>query len=193
MEPFKKLQSRAVPLLIDNVDTDQIIPARFLKQTTRDGFGNNLFRDWRYDTNGTPRIDFVLNDPEITGDILLAGDNFGCGSSREHAVWALSDYGFKTVISTSFADIFKNNALNNGLLPIEVSKDFYSGIIQEVEQNRRAEIAIDLENQSVEINGKKETFEIDEFKKFCILEGKDEFALLIDAKEEITNYETSRK
>lgn len=190
MEAFTHISSALVPLFIDNVDTDQIIPARFLKQTSREGFGENLFRDWRYDSNNTPKTEFVLNDPAFKGSILLAGDNFGCGSSREHAVWALADYGFKAVISTSFADIFKNNALNNGVLPIEVTAEFYEIIKLTIKESPTSKMTVDLQNQVIEINSQKMKFEVDAFKKLCLIQGKDEFAFLVDIKEEIAEFET---
>ena len=151
MEKFTRLQQTAIPLEIENVDTDQIIPARFLKATDRKGFGDNLFRDWRYDNNNNPISDFILNDPTYTGPILIAGNNFGCGSSREHAAWALTDYGFKVVISSFFADIFKGNALNNGLLPIQVNKEQLQTIFEAMKENPKCEFIIDLEQQIVEI------------------------------------------
>src|SRR5690349_12113333 len=146
-EKFITLQSTAVPLSIENIDTDQIIPARFLKATTREGFGENLFRDWRYNEAGSPKTDFVLNDPTFSGKILVGGKNFGCGSSREHAAWALYDYGFRVVISSFFADIFKNNALNNALLPVQVSDSFLKKIFSIVEKNPKSEITVDLQQQ----------------------------------------------
>ncbi|MFK7757144.1 MAG: 3-isopropylmalate dehydratase small subunit [Flavobacteriales bacterium] len=190
MEAFTQISSSLVPLFVDNIDTDQIIPARFLKQTSREGFGENLFRDWRFDSNNQPKTEFILNNPSVKGNILLAGDNFGCGSSREHAVWALADYGFRAVISTSFADIFKNNALNNGVLPIEVSSEFYEIIKQTIEENPTSLMTIDLENQIIKINSQKMKFEVDAFKKLCMMQGKDEFAFLVDIKEEIAQFET---
>lgn len=192
MEAVSKIKSSLVPLLMDNVDTDQIIPARFLKQTTREGFGENLFRDWRFDVNGNPKKGFSLNDEKYKGHVLLAGDNFGCGSSREHAAWALYDYGFRAVISTSFADIFKNNALNNGLLPIEVSKDLHARMTQSIQMNEQEEVYIDLEEQYVVFGGRQEKFKVDSFKKMCLLHGKDEFAFLLDLKNEIKEFEHAR-
>src|ERR1700761_7799604 len=144
MQPLKKIHSTFVPLSIENIDTDQIIPARFLKATTRDGFGNNLFRDWRFDNEDNPKTDFVLNDPNFSGKILVAGKNFGCGSSREHAAWAISDYGFDAVVSSFFADIFKGNALNNGLLPVQVSDEFLKKIFDAVTADNHAEIEVNL-------------------------------------------------
>src|SRR5882757_8335173 len=168
-EKFTTLVSHAVPLPMENIDTDQIIPARFLKATTREGFGDNLFRDWRYDAAGTPVNDFVLNDPKYTGKILIAGKNFGCGSSREHAAWAIHDFGFRVVISSFFADIFKNNALNNSLLPVVVSEAFLKILFDAVQQNPRTMITADLEEQMVAVNGQYEEFEINLYKKTCLL------------------------
>src|SRR5690606_30016013 len=152
-EKFITLKSRAIPLPIENIDTDQIIPARFLKATTREGFGENLFRDWRYTSDDTPNPDFVMNNPKYSGKILVAGKNFGCGSSREHAAWAIYDAGLRVVISSFFADIFKNNALNNGLLPVQVSDQFLKTIFGKVALDKNIELTVDLENQKVEIGG----------------------------------------
>src|SRR6056297_469541 len=149
IEKFITLRSTAVPISIENVDTDQIIPARFLKATTREGFGDNLFADWRYDKSGIPKKDFVLNDPTYSGQVLVAGQNFGSGSSREHAAWAIVGYGFKTVISSFFADIFKSNSLNNGLLPVQVSKEFLEVLFQAIEKDPNTKVEIDLENQKI--------------------------------------------
>src|SRR5476651_2039513 len=159
---FKHIQTSVVPLPIENIDTDQIIPARFLKATTRDGFGNNLFRDWRFDGDDNPKRDFILNNPNFSGRILVAGKNFGCGSSREHAAWAIADYGFDAVVSSFFADIFKGNALNNGLLPVQVSDAFLSKLFDAVFADDKAEIEVDLEDQFIKISatGEKESFEI---------------------------------
>lgn len=190
MEAFTQISSSLVPLFVDNIDTDQIIPARFLKQTSREGFGENLFRDWRFDSKNQPKTEFILNNPTVKGSILLAGDNFGCGSSREHAVWALADYGFRAVISTSFADIFKNNALNNGVLPIEVTTEFYELIKQTIQDDPSSKMTIDLENQIIDIQSNEMKFEVDAFKKLCMMQGKDEFAFLVDIKEEIAQFET---
>ncbi len=193
MEKFISLTTTAVPLSIENIDTDQIIPARFLKATTRDGFGENLFRDWRYNSDNTPK-DFVLNDKKYSGKILAAGKNFGCGSSREHAAWAIHDAGFKVVISSFFADIFKNNALNNGLLPITVSPEFLQKIFNAVEANPKAEIKVDLENQIVQIvaSGEKEAFEINAYKKVCMINGFDNIDYLLSIKDKIKEYEAKR-
>jgi len=189
MEPFKKIDSTAVPLLIENIDTDQIIPARFLKATSREGFGDNLFRDWRFNKDETPKADFPLNNPTYSGEVLLAGSGFGCGSSREHAAWAIFDYGFRAIISVKFADIFKNNALNNGLLPIEVSEAFFEELTHCNAEKPTTKIQVDLENQTVSFNGKMTDFKIDTFKKQCILEGKDELDYLIDKKNRIKEFE----
>src|SRR5580698_605136 len=165
------IKSTTVPLNMENVDTDQIIPARFLKATTRDGFGENLFRDWRYNSDGQPKIDFVLNDPTYHGKILVAAKNFGCGSSREHAAWAIKDHGFDVVVSSFFADIFKNNALNNFLLPITVSDEFLQKIFTAIENNPETEIEVNLEKQTITLitSGEQEKFEINNYKKTCLL------------------------
>jgi 3-isopropylmalate/(R)-2-methylmalate dehydratase small subunit len=188
MQAFKTLTSTFVPIAIENIDTDQIIPARFLKATTRDGFGKNLFRDWRYDNNGNPKPDFILNKPEYSGSILVAGKNFGCGSSREHAAWSVLDYGFRAVVSSFFADIFKNNALNNGVLPVQVSEEFLQKIFQ---QDKDSTLTIDLENQNIRINatGEEETFEINNYKKTCMINGYDDIDYLISLKDEIAQFE----
>lgn len=189
-EGFKNITSRFVPLQNENVDTDQIIPARFLKATTKDGFGKNLFRDWRYqnDNEATPKPDFVLNQSKYKGDILVAGKNFGCGSSREHAAWSIVDYGFKVVVSSFFADIFKNNALNNGLLPITVSEEFIQKIFA---QTNEATLSVDLEAQTITIDatGEKESFEINAYKKTCMINGYDDIDYLINSINEIENFE----
>src|SRR6187549_3149654 len=180
MKALQKIQTRFVPLPMENVDTDQIIPARFLKATTRDGFGKNLFRDWRYENNdeAQPKKDFVLNQPQYSGEILVAGKNFGCGSSREHAAWALQDYGFKAVVSSFFADIFKNNALNNGVLPVKVSDEFLAEIFA---LGNEATISIDVAAQTITIDatGAQETFDINTYKKTCLLNGYDDIDYLI--------------
>lgn len=189
-EKFTLLKSTAVPLSIENIDTDQIIPARFLKATTREGFGENLFRDWRYSETGSPKTEFALNNPKYSGKILVAGKNFGCGSSREHAAWALFDYGFRVVISSFFADIFKNNALNNALLPIQVSDSFLKKILDTVEKNASAKITIDLENQTVTLdNGLSESFEINLYKKACLINGYDDIDYLLNLREEIREFD----
>ncbi|MCR9287033.1 MAG: 3-isopropylmalate dehydratase small subunit [Bacteroidetes bacterium] len=191
---FNNYTSTCVPLPMENVDTDQIIPARFLKATSREGFGDNLFRDWRYLKGETKNEDFVLNNPIYQGEILVAGKNFGCGSSREHAAWALDDYGFKVVISSFFADIFKGNALNNGLLPIQVSDEFLAEIFEQIEANPKTEIKIDLESQIVKIVEKQKVmnFEINTFKKTCLLNGYDDIDYIISQKEAIEAFEKNR-
>lgn len=188
---FKHLQTSVVPLPIENIDTDQIIPARFLKATTREGFGNNLFRDWRFDENDQPKADFVLNHPTYSGKILVAGKNFGCGSSREHAAWAISDYGFDVVVSSFFADIFKGNALNNGLLPIQVSDEFLKKIFDTVYEDAHAQIEVDLENQFIKIasTGEQESFEINPYKKACLLNGYDDIDYILSNKQLVEEYE----
>ena len=190
-EKFIRLETSVVPLPVENVDTDQIIPARFLKATTRDGFGENLFRDWRYDANNQPVKSFVLNNHAYSGKILVSGKNFGSGSSREHAAWAIFDYGFRAVVSSFFADIFKNNALNNGLLPVQVSPDFLSKIFAEVEKNPNTNVCIDLEKQEISLQstGEKESFEINQYKKTCLLNGYDDIDYLLSIKDEIDEYE----
>ena len=190
MQKLVVIKSRAVPLPVENIDTDQIIPARFLKSIDKKGFGNNLFRDWRYHVHTQePNADFVLNKPEYSGEILVAGNNFGCGSSREHAAWALTDYGFKVVISSFFADIFKGNALNNGLLPVKVSEVFLKEILEGITENSESEIMIDVEQQSVTFGGKTENFEIDSYKKICLLNGYDDIDFLISRKQAIKEFE----
>lgn len=191
---FSVLRSTGVPLPIENVDTDQIIPARFLKATKREGFGENLFRDWRYDKEGTPIAEFVLNNPEYSGEILVAGKNFGCGSSREHAAWAIADYGFRAVVSSFFADIHKNNELNNFVLPVVVSEGFLSNLFESIENNPKTIITIDLPQQTItnESTGEQETFEINPYKKECLLEGLDDIDYLIKNREEIEKFEKER-
>lgn len=194
MKKFEKLTSTVVPLPIENIDTDQIIPARFLKATTRDGFGNNLFRDWRYDNNDQPKADFVMNNPTYSGKILVAGKNFGCGSSREHAAWAIQDYGFDVVISSFFADIFKGNALNNGVLPIQVSDEFLDTIFQAVTKNPNTELVIDLENETVLLTetGAQVSFEINPYKKSCLINGYDDIDFILNNKDLIEEYEQAK-
>lgn len=191
MEKFIKLTSTAVPLPIENIDTDQIIPARFLKVTNKIGFGNNLFRDWRFDKNDNPIKKFVLNDTIYSGSILVAGDNFGCGSSREHAAWALTDYGFKVIVSSYFADIFKGNALNNALLPILVSPQFLATLFISIQENPKANLIVDLENQTISIENTNlsEKFEIDPYKKICMINGFDDIDFLINNKDKIEEFE----
>ena len=188
-EKFTTLKSTAVPLPNENVDTDQIIPARFLKATTREGFGENLFRDWRYDSNNQPISNFVLNDSSFTGKILVAGKNFGCGSSREHAAWAIYDYGFRVVVSSFFADIFKNNALNNSLLPVVVSDAFLKSLLDAIQKNPSLEVTVDLENQFIEFDGKKESFEINPYKKSCLINGYDDIDYLLSLDKEIREFD----
>ncbi|GLB52281.1 3-isopropylmalate dehydratase small subunit [Neptunitalea chrysea] len=192
MEKFVKLHTTAIPLPIENIDTDQIIPARFLKATNKIGFGNNLFRDWRYDKEDNPKEDFVLNSTTYTGSILVAGDNFGCGSSREHAAWALTDYGFKVIVSSYFADIFKGNALNNGLLPVQVSPDFLHLILEAIQNNPATQVTVDLENQTISFNETSESFEIDAYKKMCMVNGYDDIDFLISKKEQIEAFEAQK-
>lgn len=191
MEKFQTLTSTYVPLPIENVDTDQIIPARFLKATNKDGFGDNLFADWRYNKDGSPKEDFVLNNPTYSGEILVAGKNFGSGSSREHAAWAVAGYGFKAVVSSFFADIFKNNALNNGVLPVIVSPEFLSEIFNSVNNNPKVTLTIDLEKQTITNNetGKTESFEINPYKKECLLKGLDDIDYLLSKKDLTTKFE----
>ena len=192
MEKFEKITSRAVPLPVENVDTDQIIPARFLKATDRKGFGDNLFRDWRYDEQNKPKQDFVLNDAKYQGSILIAGKNFGSGSSREHAAWALSDYGFRVVVSSFFADIFKNNALNNGLLPVQVSDEFLSLLLEKVAAGPGEEIHVDLEAQEIRLasTGEAEHFEINPYKKQCLQNGYDDIDYLLSILDKVAAYES---
>ncbi|MCS6973624.1 MAG: 3-isopropylmalate dehydratase small subunit [Cyclobacteriaceae bacterium] len=191
-EKFLKLVSTAVPLPVENIDTDQIIPARFLKATIREGFGENLFRDWRFDEQGNPKPGFVLNNPKYSGRILVAGKNFGCGSSREHAAWALYDYGFRAILSSFFADIFRNNALNNALLPVQVSDDFLQRIFRIVEQDPSSKITIDLENQQVVLpDGTSSSFDINPYKKVCLMNGYDDIDYLLSLRDEIAAFEKS--
>jgi 3-isopropylmalate/(R)-2-methylmalate dehydratase small subunit len=194
IEKFTTLVSRCVPLPIENVDTDQIIPARFLKATTREGFGENLFRDWRYDKSGNPKEDFVLNGDRYSGKILVTGKNFGSGSSREHAAWAIKDYGFRAVVSSFFADIFKGNAMNNGLLPVQVSDSFLQQIFEKVEADPSAELKIDLENQNVSLPALaiSEHFEINAYKKNCMINGYDDIDYLLSLKTTIDEWEKNK-
>jgi 3-isopropylmalate/(R)-2-methylmalate dehydratase small subunit len=173
------------------VDTDQIIPARFLKATTKDGFGDNLFYDWRYEKDGSPKADFVLNNPAYSGTVLVAGKNFGSGSSREHAAWAIAGYGFKAVVSSFFADIFRGNSLNNGVLPVQVSENFLAGLFKAVDADNKAEVKIDLENQTITnvTTGESESFDINSYKKNCLLNGYDDIDYLLSLSEEIEAYE----
>ncbi|MDR2936516.1 MAG: 3-isopropylmalate dehydratase small subunit [Rikenellaceae bacterium] len=191
---FEKLVSSAVPLKVENVDTDQIIPARFLKAVAREGFGDNLFRDWRYDGQGSPVALFPMNDKRYNGQILVAGKNFGSGSSREHAAWAIYDGGFNVVVSSFFADIFKNNALNNGLLPVQVSETFLEKIFEAIEADPATQFEIDLENQNLTIvsSGEKTNFDIDAYKKQCLLNGYDDVDYLVSIRGEIEKFEQVR-
>ncbi|MEO5681511.1 MAG: 3-isopropylmalate dehydratase small subunit [Chitinophagaceae bacterium] len=187
------IHSSAVPLNMENVDTDQIIPARFLKATSRDGFGKNLFRDWRYenDDESKPKMDFPLNDPKYKGQILVAAKNFGCGSSREHAAWAIKDAGFDVVVSSFFADIFKNNSLNNFLLPVTVSEDFLQQLFDAIEKDPSAALEVNLQDQTITLpaSGAQETFDINNYKKTCLLNGYDDIDYLLSMKDEINEFE----
>lgn len=189
------ITSCAVPLQVENVDTDQIIPARFLKATSRKGFGDNLFRDWRYDKDGMPIADFVLNDPKYSGKILVAGKNFGCGSSREHAAWAIHDYGFRVVVSSFFADIHKNNELNNFVLPVVVSEEFLKELFDTITANPDAQITVNLPEQTITnmATGHSESFEINPYKKHCLINGLDDIEYLLSRKEDIEKWESSAK
>ncbi len=189
-DKFTILRSTAVPMPIENVDTDQIIPARFLKATERKGFGDNLFRDWRYESDGTPKKDFVLNNPIYSGKILVAGKNFGSGSSREHAAWAIYDYGFRCVVSSFFADIFKNNSLNIGILPVQVSPEFLDKIFTAIESDPKAEIEVNLETQTISIpaTGESESFDINSYKKHNLMNGYDDIDYLQAMKDEIKTF-----
>ncbi|MCB2375960.1 3-isopropylmalate dehydratase small subunit [Hymenobacter sp. BT635] len=195
MEKFQTLRSGVVPLPIENVDTDQIIPARFLKATTREGFGQNLFADWRYQPDGQPKADFVLNNPRYQGQILLAGKNFGCGSSREHAAWALYDAGFKVVISSYFADIFRGNALNTGLLPLQVSDEVLQGLFRQIELEPETQLVVDLPSQTLSVPVWDATigFELDAYKKECLINGYDDIDYLVSQRDAIKTYEQLRK
>jgi len=188
MKAFTTIISTFVPVPMENIDTDQIIPARFLKGITKDGFGQNLFRDWRYESDGTPKRDFILNNPNYSGNILVAGKNFGCGSSREHAAWAIQGAGFDAVVSSFFADIFKNNALNNGVLPVQVSDDFLNKIF---ELGNTSTLTVDLPEQKIIINetGEFENFEISNYKKTCMINGYDDITYLLSIKDEIEEFE----
>lgn len=194
MEKFTTLTSRAIPLAIENVDTDQIIPARFLKATDKQGFGDNVFRDWRFDKHGNINKDFSLNNYKYSGSILVAGDNFGCGSSREHAAWALVGYGFKVIVSSFFADIFKGNALNNGLLPVQVSEGFLKKLLETIVVKPETQMVVDLENQTISISNSEvsEAFEIDAYKKTCMINGYDDIDYLLSKKEEIEAFEAEK-
>lgn len=191
MEKFTTLTSRAIPLAIENIDTDQIIPARFLKATDKQGFGDNVFRDWRFYKNGELNEDFSLNNPTYSGSILVAGDNFGCGSSREHAAWALVGFGFKVIVSSFFADIFKGNSLNNGLLPVQVSESFLKVLLETVETQPETQIEVNLDTQIISISNSdiSESFEIDPYKKTCMINGYDDIDYLLSKKEQIEAFE----
>jgi 3-isopropylmalate/(R)-2-methylmalate dehydratase small subunit len=195
MEKFTTLSSTAIPLDIENVDTDQIIPARFLKATDRKGFGENAFRDWRFYKDGTQNTEFILNNSKYSGRILVAGNNFGCGSSREHAAWALTDYGFKVIVSSFFADIFKGNALNNGLLPVQVSEAFLKVLLDETTSNPETKLLVDLESQTISIENSNqfESFEIDSYKKTCMINGYDDIDYLLSKKETIVAFENTKR
>ena len=194
MKKFEKLTSGFVPLNIENIDTDQIIPARFLKATTREGFGENLFCDWRYDENREPKKDFVLNDQSYHGKILVAGKNFGCGSSREHAAWAIQDAGFDVVVSSFFADIFKGNALNNGLLPIQVGDEFLTEMFRASALDHHTPVEVDLEKQTITLlsAGKQESFDINPYKKSCLLNGYDDIDFILNQKQLIEQFEQNK-
>jgi 3-isopropylmalate/(R)-2-methylmalate dehydratase small subunit len=194
MERIITLESTCVPLQVEDIDTDQIIPARFLKATDKEGFGDNLFCDWRYKDNGEPRENFILNDPTYSGQILVAGKNFGCGSSREHAAWALTGYGFRAVVSSFFADIFKNNALNNGLLPVQVSEEFLQKIFSLLQADPSEKLFIDLKNQTIKIlsTGESEQFDINNYKKICLMNGQDDIDYLLSIKDDIVEFEKEK-
>lgn len=189
------ITSSAVPLPMENIDTDQIIPARFLKATSREGFGDNLFRDWRFDSEGQPIKDFVLNDPTYSGSILVAGKNFGCGSSREHAAWAIHDYGFRVVVSSFFADIHKNNELNNFVLPVVVSEEFLAEMFDTIRDNPASEFKVDLQAQTITnlATGSSDDFDINPYKKHCLLNGLDDIEYLLSKRQDIEDWESDRE
>ncbi|MCT4647719.1 MAG: 3-isopropylmalate dehydratase small subunit [Carboxylicivirga sp.] len=191
IDKFVTVETSFVPMPIENVDTDQIIPARFLKATTKEGFGDNLFYDWRYEKDCSPKADFVLNNPAYSGTVLVAGKNFGSGSSREHAAWAIAGYGFKAVVSSFFADIFRGNSLNNGVLPVQVSESFLAGLFKAVDADNKAAVKIDLENQTITnvTSGESESFEINSYKKNCLMNGYDDIDYLLSLSDEIEAYE----
>ncbi|QMU64547.1 MAG: 3-isopropylmalate dehydratase small subunit [Flavobacteriaceae bacterium] len=191
MKKFVELTDTAIPLATENIDTDQIIPARFLKATDKKGFGDHVFRDWRFHKDDSVNQDFILNNPKYKGSILVAGDNFGCGSSREHAAWALAGYGFKVIISSFFADIFKGNALNNGLLPIQVSAEFLEKLLSKIQENPLYELTINLESQELQTSFDTIRFEINPYKKLCMLNGYDDIDFLLSKKEKIHAYEAT--
>ena len=194
MEKFTTLKSKAIPLNVANIDTDQIIPARFLKATDKKGFGDNVFKDWRYDESGDLKSDFPLNNPKYSGSILVAANNFGCGSSREHAAWALVGYGLKVIVSSFFADIFKGNALNNGLLPIQVSETFLEKLFEVIESDANTILTVNLETQSLTVNDTElsSNFDIDSYKKTCLINGYDDIDYLINQKEKIKAFELQK-
>ena len=194
-DKFVTFSSTCIPLPMENVDTDQIIPARFLKATSRQGFGDNLFRDWRYDKEGNPIPSFVLNDPTYSGTVLVAGKNFGSGSSREHAAWAVAGYGFKVVVSSFFADIFKNNALNNCVLPVVVSETFLASLFASIKTDPKTKVTVNLEEQTItnEATGEKESFDINPYKKNCLLQGYDDIDFLLSKKADIEAWENCKK
>jgi len=191
MEKLEHIQSSCIPLPIEDVDTDQIIPARFLKATTKANFGDNLFRDWRYNNDGSPKADFVLNNPIYGGDVLVAGKNFGCGSSREHAAWALQDFGIRVVVSSFFADIFKGNALNNGILPITVDDDFLHNLFSQIEKDPKTTVTVSLPDQTLKVDHTSlvASFDIDPYKKMCLIKGYDDIDYLLDMQDKITTFE----
>ena len=190
-EKFNIITDSCIPLPLENIDTDQIVPARFLKATTREGFGENLFRDWRFDKEGNKIEDFVLNNPAYKGCILVAGKNFGCGSSREHAAWAIADYGFRVVVSSFFADIHKNNELNNFVLPVVVSEEFLQTLFHSIAEDNKTTVTVNLPEQTITNNktGASEQFEINGYKKHCLMNGLDDIDFLLDNKDKIENYE----
>jgi 3-isopropylmalate/(R)-2-methylmalate dehydratase small subunit len=194
MEKIERIESGCVPIRVSNIDTDQIIPARFLKATSREGFGENLFRDWRYGADGKKNEAFALNNPSYNGEILVTGKNFGCGSSREHAAWAIRDFGFKVVISSFFADIFKNNALNNGLLPVQVTESFLTALFERIEKTPNTRLKVDLKEQSVSTADSQlyERFEINPYKKHCLLNGFDDIDFLLSIQDEISAFEKQK-
>jgi 3-isopropylmalate/(R)-2-methylmalate dehydratase small subunit len=194
MKKFTTFESRIVPMPIDNIDTDQIIPARFLKTISKEGLDKQLFNDWRYDAEGNPKPNFILNTPQAKGaEVLLAGDNFGCGSSREHAPWALTQFGFRAVISTSFADIFKNNSLKNSLLPIEVPADVHRELFEAVNKDQNVKVTVDLESQTLTLpSGHQVRFAVDEFSRHCLLEGVDELGYILKQESAIAEFEAKR-
>lgn len=195
IEKFITLESTFVPLPIENVDTDQIIPARFLKATTKEGFGDNLFRDWRYEKDGSPKTDFVLNNPIYSGEVLVAGKNFGSGSSREHAAWAIAGYGFKVVVSSFFADIFRGNSLNNGVLPVVVSEAFLASLFESINKDPKAKVKVDLQAKVITnlSTGATESFEINNYKRNCLLNGYDDIDFLMSITDDIETFEKNRK